>query len=698
MKKVLIKSLIILLTVVGFASFSNAQCPTITCPSNITVNNDSGACGAVVNFTPPVGTNPCGAGSQTFNYTGAIQTWTVPIGVTSITIDAYGAQGGNPSSGGWVGGLGARIKGTINVTPGQIIKILVGQVGGIGGSGGGGGGGTFITDNSNNPLIVAGGGGGGGWSASGGPGNTGTSGSNGTGGAEGTGGSNGGGGGGGGGYGGAGGGGFCGNGGNASGCSYSLGGIGGNGCVDGTNAVGTACTGTNGYSFLNGGLGGVYGGCIGCYSGGANGGFGGGGATIWGNANGGGGGGYSGGGGSGYSTSFGGGGGGGSFNAGTSQLNTAGVQSSNGQVIITWTGGATTTTQTGGLPSGSTFPVGSTVQTFVATDALSNTDTCSFTISVTDNEAPVPDVVNLPDLTDECTVTATAPTATDNCFGAITATTTDPLTYNTQGNFTINWSYNDGNGNITTQTQNVIVNDVTPPTFTCPSSFTTCAGTSLSIAPSAIADNCGGTVAVTYALTGVTTASGVDDASGEVFNPGVTTVTYTFDDGNGNTANCGFDVTINTVDTSVTVNNFTLTANATGTYQWYNCGTSANIPGATNISYTATVNGSYAVIVTQNGCTDTSSCHIINGIWIEENATTSGILIYPNPTNGLFTLVLNAAANIEIYNILGSLIYSSSFEKGKHNLSLNLPNGVYMLKSTTEKDSRILRMVVQKNK
>ena len=44
---------------------------------------------------------------------------------------------------------------------------------------------------------------------------------------------------------------------------------------------------------------------------------------------------------------------------------------------------------------------------------------------------------------------ATAPTATDACAGTITGTTSDPLTYSTQGTFTITWVFNDGNGNNT---------------------------------------------------------------------------------------------------------------------------------------------------------------------------------------------------------------------------------------------------------
>ena len=89
--------------------------------------------------------------SVVFNYTGSIQTYTVPAGVTSVTIEAYGAQGGNG------GGLGAEISGTFNVIPNQVLNILVGGEGGTRTNNlgvGGGGGGSFIWDQSNNYLLL----------------------------------------------------------------------------------------------------------------------------------------------------------------------------------------------------------------------------------------------------------------------------------------------------------------------------------------------------------------------------------------------------------------------------------------------------------------------------------------------------------------------------------------------------------------
>ena len=82
----------------------------------------------------------------------------------------------------------------------------------------------------------------------------------------------------------------------------------------------------------------------------------------------------------------------------------------------------------------------------------------TFTINVLvgDKLKPIPDSPNLLKITGDCkTVVTNIPTATDNCKGTITATTTDPLFYALPGNYIITWNYNDGNGNIATQTQQV---------------------------------------------------------------------------------------------------------------------------------------------------------------------------------------------------------------------------------------------------
>jgi hypothetical protein len=109
---------------------------------------------------------------------------------------------------------------------------------------------------------------------------------------------------------------------------------------------------------------------------------------------------------------------------------------------------------------------GNTV-TLTVTDNSGNSSNCTSTITVEDNLAPVPNVASLPLLTEDCSITLSAPGATDNCAGSVTATTTDPLTYSVQGSYSITWTYDDGNGNTSTQTQTVTIDDVTPPTALC---------------------------------------------------------------------------------------------------------------------------------------------------------------------------------------------------------------------------------------
>ena len=111
-------------------------------------------------------------------WTPGTYTWTVPAGVTQISVKAYGAQGGGVAEfGQGVGGHGAEVRAIVPVTPGQVITYVVGaqpvnpnpRAGGYGGGGAGadaffgrgaGGGGASYVSVGSSPLVVAGGGGG----------------------------------------------------------------------------------------------------------------------------------------------------------------------------------------------------------------------------------------------------------------------------------------------------------------------------------------------------------------------------------------------------------------------------------------------------------------------------------------------------------------------------------------------------------
>ncbi|MCA0933939.1 hypothetical protein LCM02_15890, partial [Lutimonas saemankumensis] len=124
------------------------------------------------------------------------------------------------------------------------------------------------------------------------------------------------------------------------------------------------------------------------------------------------------------------------------------------------------------------------------------------------------------------------------CAGTITGTTTDPLTYNTQGTFTITWTFDDGNGNSVDVDQTVIVDDVTAPVAPVLANVTgECSATA--VAPTTT-DACAGTI------TGTTT----DPLS---YNTqGTFTITWTFDDGNGNSVDVDQTVIVNDTTAPVT--------------------------------------------------------------------------------------------------------------------------------------------------
>jgi len=110
-----------------------------------------------------------------FNYTGTMQTYVVPSGVTSIQLEAYGAEGGSSPVGFGNGGLGGYVTGEFAVIPGETLNIFVGGQGASDVTGGFNGGGNGVSSSGGggasdvrqlgaafvNRIIVAGGGGGG---------------------------------------------------------------------------------------------------------------------------------------------------------------------------------------------------------------------------------------------------------------------------------------------------------------------------------------------------------------------------------------------------------------------------------------------------------------------------------------------------------------------------------------------------------
>lgn len=140
---------------------------------------------------------------------------------------------------------------------------------------------------------------------------------------------------------------------------------------------------------------------------------------------------------------------------------------------------------------------------------------------------------------------------------------------------------------------------------------------------------------------------------------GVYTLNYVTAAGCDSTVN--LTLTINTPNTAITQNGATLTSSATApaTYQWIKCNPTSIITGATSQSYTATSNGSYAVIVTLNGCKDTSACKTVSGMSVEDYNLLQAITISPNPVQDFLFVDIHQAqqeCKLSIQNATGQCI------------------------------------------
>ena len=218
---------------------------------------------------------------------------------------------------------------------------------------------------------------------------------------------------------------------------------------------------------------------------------------------------------------------------------------------VTWTPPTTadncSTTLTSSHNPGDSFSVGSTTVTYTSTDAASNVTTSSFTVTVTDDEAPLiaqkTDISQNNDATNcSAVVTWTDPAVNDNCAtGTLTPDIASGSTFNV-GVTTVTYTATDASGNSSTMSFDVTVTDNELPVIAgMPADITqakdagSCDGVATWTAPTAT-DNC----------TLATLAS--DISSGTTFDLGPTTVTYTAIDIYGNTATASFTVTITDSD------------------------------------------------------------------------------------------------------------------------------------------------------
>ncbi|HMK26550.1 MAG TPA: HYR domain-containing protein, partial [Chitinophagaceae bacterium] len=367
-------------------------------------------------------------------------------------------------------------------------------------------------------------------------------------------------------------------------------------------------------------------------------------------------------------------------------------------------------TQIAGLPSGSAFPVGVTTNTFRVTDVAGNTATCSFTVTVVDNQAPaVTCPTNIVANTDAgvciATVATPNPTTSDNCAvtqvtWAMTGATTgsSPATginyvgtraFNLNGTTgsgvtTITYTVKDAAGNTTTCSFTVTVNDASIPVISGqPTNQFVCVGSDGAFTVTATA---GAGNPLTYQWQAWNGTAWVNITGATAATLPLPAVVFSMNTNSYRVILTGRCSVVTSAFATLYVNQLptvsilasgplallpaqtlTLTAVANpggGTYQWFKNGVA--IPGATGPSLNnLTVDniGIYTVRYTDlNGCVATSAAMTVTG------EPSCKLWVYPNPNQGLFQVrffnSVNEAVTVNVYNSGGSRIYSKAVTTG----------------------------------
>jgi hypothetical protein len=160
------------------------------------------------------------------------------------------------------------------------------------------------------------------------------------------------------------------------------------------------------------------------------------------------------------------------------------------------------------------------------------------------------------------------------------------------------------------------------------------------------------------------------------------------------------DVEVTVVNVTVIQDGTLLTAASAGLeYQWVDCNDQySTINGETNQTFAVTESGNYSVIITDNGCADTSDCYSVV-IETTELFSTNDITIYPNPTRDYFTIDLIQdydQIDIEILDMQGQFIRSYSYSGSQCSIEIDLSSclkGLYFIRMTIDNKLMMFRVV-----
>lgn len=155
-------------------------------------------------------------------------------------------------------------------------------------------------------------------------------------------------------------------------------------------------------------------------------------------------------------------------------------------------------------------------------------------------------------------------------------------------------------------------------------------------------------------------------------------------------------------DTSVIQSGNELAAVLGGaSYQWLDCDNNyAVIPDAESQTYLASGSGNFAVAVTANGCADTSSCYNVIFVGLENEVEKGNVLLlYPNPSAGVFQLISNVEQTMEVsvFNTMGQMVHSQANFSNHSTMDLQgLSNGLYSVRFYNQDLNVVRQVIIQK--
>ncbi len=147
------------------------------------------------------------------------------------------------------------------------------------------------------------------------------------------------------------------------------------------------------------------------------------------------------------------------------------------------------------------------------------------------------------------------------------------------------------------------------------------------------------------------------------------------------------NLTVNSPDVTVNQSGPNLVAAANGvSYEWVDCNNNFTaISGETSKTFVAKQNGSYAVFITDNNCTDTSACFDVIGIGINE-LRADQVSIYPNPAIDQVTIELSTPLSFtaRLISVSGQMIKEERYN-ASNRVTFDLPEvqGMYFLQINT---------------